>query len=617
MMIRRLLSVAWLGLCPMSSFAEPAGFCAAVRGNGELALAQSTALARLVETYGPLRGYAGGSSAALTLFLYESMSLNPFLSLDDESTVGRRSHELALLLKSLPNLVRIAQNTPEGRAVGFLLGQGNPIREQMLGISADLASLSRRSDPEAARRVATLVDSITAITQSGNFQRMLNPKAIEFVREAFEAPREVRDRMVRFRVKELLDGVSLIGAYDARDKGLFVRPGVVNFDALAQVVGQVGNFYAAYNVPSSARGELRRLTREFLECAAPGRGKLWEGFQDSDPNGRGVSCGERFAQLHRFYQSANDGYGGEQQRVYDQIGAGDLGGMIITSVISGRAVQQFHAVQAAYFKHYKGLPRTLFKPDWEDVKIGYFGPEDVIANFAEQRLGDAKSEKFVGLGPATWLTALSTSPAEPGLSPIREIPGFDPETYLSAGGWADLHPVLALRAQPQCRRVVYVTRKGGPSKYAQGVAIALGLGDQLWEDILTPDEFGRYRNNDFGIGGDTFSHWGRFYNLANPESSFSLALQHADAVYGTDWDVFPLSRLRELLVDSYFKASMYVRAEGGFSDFFGQGDQANYFRGAGPGVIGLSTLEDYPDMPRPYVGAHEWPEWPGVVPQFP
>jgi hypothetical protein len=110
----------------------------------------------------------------------------------------------------------------------------------------------------------------------------------------------------------------------------------------------------------------------------------------------------------------------------------------------------------------------------------------------------------MALGSGPWRTALSMSPAEPGLASALPIaPGL-----VSAGGWPDLHPVQALR-NIGCERVVYVTRRGEDSAFGRGVAKLLGA---------TP-------RDDAAL-----------YDLDDPKSGFSVALSQADGVWCTDWD---------------------------------------------------------------------------------
>jgi len=132
---------------------------------------------------------------------------------------------------------------------------------------------------------------------------------------------------------------------------------------------------------------------------------------------------------------------------------------------------------------------------------------------------EIKTSKFHAIGPASWRTALSYSPAEPGLARALELP----DGTVSAGGWSDLHPTLVLRNMG-CDNVVYVTRTdietGG---FADGVATLLGMDDVTRSKLYDLDE----------------------------ESSIANSIADADAVWCTNWNDIPASDIVAISEDSY------------------------------------------------------------------
>jgi hypothetical protein len=164
---------------------------------------------------------------------------------------------------------------------------------------------------------------------------------------------------------------------------------------------------------------------------------------------------------------------------------------------------------------------------------------------------DEKSKKFMSLGEASWLSALSTSPAEPGLSNLVDIN----KDLISAGGWNDLHPTLVLKAYG-CKDIVYVTRKGGESVFAQGVIKKLTDIDGFnWEEWagLTADER-REKNangNDLDLGADA-SLWSKLYNMANPKSSIRNSMSAATTIVCTDWDRYDSRKDMNALIEDAF-----------------------------------------------------------------
>ncbi|RYZ63878.1 MAG: hypothetical protein EOP09_16905, partial [Proteobacteria bacterium] len=67
--MRAFLLVLFFG----SVSAQAANYCIALRGNGELMPAHWGSLARTVETYGVPEMMAGGSSASVSTFIFESI----------------------------------------------------------------------------------------------------------------------------------------------------------------------------------------------------------------------------------------------------------------------------------------------------------------------------------------------------------------------------------------------------------------------------------------------------------------------------------------------------------------------------------------------------------------
>ncbi|NJM10385.1 MAG: hypothetical protein HC883_05910 [Bdellovibrionaceae bacterium] len=155
-----------------------------------------------------------------------------------------------------------------------------------------------------------------------------------------------------------------------------------------------------------------------------------------------------------------------------------------------------------------------------------------------------KSRRFLPLGMASWREVLGLSPAEPGLASMQPFMVGQTE-YISAGGWSDLHPIMVLKAAG-CKRVVYVTRRGGESPFAQGVARRLlsQRGNQWLASPLLS----------------------KLYDLRNPMSSLRQSLNMADAVLCTDWNRFDVKNgLKDLIKDSYRASPYYIRNREAFT----------------------------------------------------
>ncbi|HEU5056742.1 MAG TPA: hypothetical protein VFU21_09450, partial [Kofleriaceae bacterium] len=232
-------------------------------------------------------------------------------------------------------------------------------------------------------------------------------------------------------------------------------------------------------------------------------------------------------------------------RADDTIGA-RLPALVMTSVVEAAGAEEMARAQAAYRA---GQVPTL-AIDFDDVRIGYFGKQADLDRVAANPRGftDLKTKKFLALGERRWRDVLSFSPAEPGLARALELG----DGRFSAGGWPDLHPVQVLE-NLGCDQVVYVTRRGAESGFAQGVGRVLGMsaGEQA-----------------------------ELYDLGS-KSSFAAALERAGAVWCTDWNQVG-GDLVSLAADAYSAPMETSRA------FFAEGPGAYPAASSGLGVVGCT-----------------------------
>ncbi len=481
--------------------------CAAIRGNGDRVFAHFASLARIVEHYGPLDGAAGGSSGSITIFLTESIQSHPLV--DDCGGVAcserERADRIALLLKSLPGYAYALADTPEALAVQHLLPLIERVQEE--GIVALL-----ETDIFEAR------DALLALLESDDVRELINPEVLDLLVES-EDP--------TFHIVDIVSELQNFGSFAADDPAILVRPGVLDFEAFAEMLGRIGSFYAG-------RGPVDddRMQAFLSDCAGAGRGLPWADIAEF-PAEEGT-CGAMFHELVTVWREGwLDEDADYASRIDDPVGR-DLPALVSTSVLQGEAVTVFEQARADYIA---AEPLSLDGIDFDDIRFGYWGAASdlgrVIAN--PHGFDDAKTAKMVSLGEATWREALSLSPAEPGLARALAID----ETHVSAGGWSDLHPVLALR-NLGCDEVVYVTRRGAESRFAQGVATLLGMGESERVEL---------------------------YDLDGP-SSFTRSLEEADAVYCTDWDNMPALDL-EVMSEHAYNAPLETT-----SAFFAAGDDA-------------------------------------------
>ena len=151
MFFRKTLSTLFASLFALSAVVQAATTpdrCVAIRGNGELIPAHWSAMGRLLEEEGLFDGGAGGSSASVTLFLYESILLNPQLRTCAGGSRACSDSEAAirasLLMKSLAAYLDVVKNDDDFQA---LIGLGETLAgEKERLASAISGSISAKAD---------------------------------------------------------------------------------------------------------------------------------------------------------------------------------------------------------------------------------------------------------------------------------------------------------------------------------------------------------------------------------------------------------------------------------------------------------------------------------------
>ncbi|MEO1573714.1 MAG: hypothetical protein AAFU65_02005 [Pseudomonadota bacterium] len=451
--------------------AYQAPVCVGIRGNGPRLWAHYSSIARIVEAFGPVGGAAGGSSGSISVFLAESINANPLLRncANGPCTQGEFAARMALLYKSL-----------EGLQDAGLIADVLAVIDLVAAIQAgDIQGLLDGDDPLAG------VDALIDILSDPDIQSIINPELLSLL---LQSPDPV------FHANDIINGLAASLSFQVVDALPLVRPGPINFQAFANLVGRLGSFYAGYGPFDEVQ------TQAFLSsCALPGRGLDWPNVAPL-PAGD-TTCGALFASLFDTYRDAFDP-AADANRIDDPIGQ-YLPSLVTTSVLEGDAIDAFAAAKASYFA---AQPVSL-DVDWADVRFGYWGAEadlDTVAANFEGVDDDPKVARFSRLGASPWRDIISVSPAEPGLSRALELP----DGRVSAGGWSDPVPTQVLNAL-ECERVILVNRRDGIGGFTTGVATQLGATESDLADQ---------------------------YDLADPGSGFSQSLSEADGVWCTDWD---------------------------------------------------------------------------------
>jgi hypothetical protein len=506
-------------------------YCAAVRGNGEAMPAHWGALAQMMEKFGAPVGMAGGSSASITTFLWESISMNPLV---EQSSANDRGNVEALLMKSLEGVTYHLLEKPEWSALATWITKAQQTQSFK-------ALLSYDRSVEFAAQLPKLMQALRDLKETEIFYGPAVREIAALARDPQISTSGMKRRLMAKRLIELKKALSVFGKFDVKnDPQIFVRAGLIDFAAMARRFGALADFMS---LRDASVDTTRLFSSMIATCSPSSIGKTWNEIISSDPNCQNALA-SAFDSYFASYQFT------QRSRAYDRVGA-NRRVLITTSVVKGAS--------AARFRASKSLPLAP-----ADLRFGYWGNSADLAKIQKtfehgiDPLSQLdKSKRFMPLPSAQWIQALSLSPAEPGLSAALELKSVGLNSDLiSFGGWSDLHPVPVLKAAG-CERVVYVTRRGGDALFGIGVAKRLlNLDKPDWSEIdrTTSGNQSQIRNNN-GSNDDQSSQWSMMYNLRNPKSSFAASINAADAVICTDWDAFDVkSQFATMIVDSYRSA---------------------------------------------------------------
>jgi hypothetical protein len=557
-------------------------YCAAVRGNGELMPAHWGAMARLVERYGIPSAMAGGSSASITLFLMESISLNPLANSD-----LKRS----LLIKSIEGYFETLTHTSEGKALSNLLSNKEELRKTFQKLIAHKMNIPDNATAiELMALKAKHLKDIEVILESSDLKEVLNPELSQYIAETIalgekftETNNQKYQAMANYRYSQVQQAFNNFGKFSTlTDNTLFFRPGLISFSKVGKLFGRLANFYASYGLGRGNRTkeEVDSLMTQFLDvCSKNSKGKSWQQIVKGRPVCRqmlGQSVLEYRGELKRLERSGAR----IKYRIEEKIGK-HLATFPTTSILIKKAVPHYKRVQKKYLMNSDIKFEHNFKVHPTQYRFGYWGNEKELKTIEKnlkskngfidgrgERLNfskDKKSQKFTSLGDTRWLDALSLSPAEPGLARILPMNGRD--DLLSAGGWNDLHPTLVLRALG-CRNIMYVTRRGGDSMFGQGVVKKLthigGFNWKEWENLSASEKRLKNARGDRGDVGERASSWSKLYNLSNPKSSFSKSIEVTDGVWCSDWDQQDIRKGMSSIIADGYNAPLYNRSSNQF-----------------------------------------------------
>jgi hypothetical protein len=234
-------------------------------------------------------------------------------------------------------------------------------------------------------------------------------------------------------------------------------------------------------------------------------GKSWDRMGEIE-FAEGKSCKQILADIIGAYRSRKIKDPSGPRRI-DENPGNQQTVLISTSVLTDTMKTKFEETYAQYVKGQS----TPWTPDYSGVKVGYFVTPEQAAKIQSDpsAFQGVRANRWKALKATSWREILQTSPAEPGLSGVKTLR----DGNLSAGGWIDLAPVLALKAVG-CKNTVLITRpiNKSTSGFAPSVLRILGANEQQVADIVDANP------------------------TREPPSVLSQALGAADAILCADWD---------------------------------------------------------------------------------
>lgn len=527
-----------------SSKPTDVGYCLAIRGNGELEPAHWGGMAKTIEQLGLPNAMAGGSSASISMFWLNSVAQHSLLQEVGLST-EEKNLRAALLVKSFLGFFSELKNTKFSQDFLNLYGQYNQTQAESMTKEMQ-AEMLKKNYPAVSR-----------VLKQGISLGLFDENSLKSLTLSLKTKTDDRSQ---FYVDELSESVRLFGKFDSStDANLFFRAGLVSFENAAVSFGRLAAFYSATSASSKVLDEWAEF---FKQCTVESKGVSWAGLMQKKP-----LCGASFQKIFQTYFNDEPKIHLEEKMIGQPIAI-----FPSTSVLVGNAVNETEQAFEAYDKqldHQFGKNFKISNP--EDIRFGYWGDMAVLEKIdSALDKTDEKSRRFLALGPATWKQVLSLSPAEPGLAPLKRFTANN-QKLISAGGWSDLHPAALLKAAG-CDKIVYLTRQGGESLFAQGVANRLmSLNRDVSKLTSTkPDEQLAIKklNEEGDLSADPNGTWSKLFNMANPNSSVNFSLRKSSAVLCTNWNAFDVKNdLVGLVEDSYQSNYFMSDTMAGDADF--------------------------------------------------
>lgn len=568
-------------LASIHSGDEELGYCVSIRGNGQRMASLWGAMARTVESYGMPSVISGGSSSTYTMFLTESIAMNPYVKNKEESSFLLKSlmgyidymadtkyfRNILTAVKDPDSIKVIEDLMSDLKNVGDLSGIRRIFGQIKLGwkVLTDrrkrrIANIFNNDDTKMLMNSELFEDFLNAQDQQDRLEMIINAptSTVEQVKAAIEE----LSNILKYRNEQLQLALKYFGNYNIQEnKNIFFRPGPMDFLGFAKLFNRSANFYAG-------RGHTNKIANDFrswLDQCAPGSlGKQWQEIIAQKPRCRvnfdnlvkdflieQIASEKGFKRIRvgnrpgsRIAQYRNEPFSFEQ-RIDDEIGL-RLKTIPTTGLLIGEGADRFKSMMNDFNRTIDPDFGSRFNASIDDIKIGYWGDEATLQEI-EKNLNssfkdyynrslnfkhDFKSQLFYPLYHANWSEVFMTSPAEPSLTNIRNMPRRD--DILSIGGWMDHLSSPVLKAAG-CERVVSFTKGDGQGSFGAGMIKRIAnLEKPTWEELRSKAKAGDPE--------DLSTVWGRYQNMQNPNSSYNTSLKTSDAILCLNYDLLEFGK---------------------------------------------------------------------------
>lgn len=497
--------------------------CYGYRGNGTSVFATMGGIARLMDEFGGPDAVIGTSSGSVAAFLTDSVMTRDEVYDCNGCSPSEASERRSFMLKAFPLFIK-AYSESEGLAHDIArIKVAKQIYDLILGQFFKPAATDK---PGAAKASSS---GQPGIIDNAYVQELLSYASLSVLQAS---SREVKKlispefyRLVGLggtpepqMIQKVINNFLLFrGQVDASSfsRQNLMYPGIFNFDRLFEVIGVVGDWYAAHG-EEYPKAKMQNLLDA---CAKDSRAQWWNKVADR-LYGTGT-CGDEYYRLFSAYFNARLANPTGRRRIMEPMGT-NVPSFVSTSAISGNEVVD-RMNQAADAGRYADIDRLQLGRD--NFATLYFGPESFKERIRANKamFGDTLTKSIVSMGPLTWLHGMKASGQEPATA--RSVTyRLGDQSYLALGGFVDqLQSKFAKMIG--CQTIVAINTTRPITNFSERYA------PKTW------DQFPSFTRE--------------LFDQSEPTSSESIAFPLTDALLCSRWSNYTVTEIWEMADNSF------------------------------------------------------------------